>query len=126
MPAIQEQLDLLVKVLKEVKKPLSISEIQEQLKLDIGDRTLLRRLQKLINEGLVIRTGEKSGTAYQFASNKKENEQQTESELIPLTTASKDLLATVSQPQIRRKPVGYNRNFLELYRPNIDSYLTDQ
>lgn len=42
---------------------------------------------------------------------------------IPLSADSHDVLAYVDQPLAARKPVGYQREFLESYQPNVTWYL---
>ena len=44
---------------------------------------------------------------------------------IPLSADSQDILAYVDQPVEARKPVGYQRDFLDAYRPNETWYLSE-
>lgn len=44
---------------------------------------------------------------------------------IPLSADSRDVLAYVDLPLTARKPVGYQRDFLESYQPNRTSYLSE-
>lgn len=44
---------------------------------------------------------------------------------IPLSADSRDILAYVDQPLTARKPVGYQREFLEAYQPNRTWYLPE-
>lgn len=44
---------------------------------------------------------------------------------IPLSADSKDIVAYIDQPVEARKPVGYQRDFLEAYRPNETWYLSE-
>lgn len=43
---------------------------------------------------------------------------------IPLSADSQDILAYVCQPLQARKPVGYQRDFLDAYQPNVSAYLS--
>jgi Fic family protein len=43
---------------------------------------------------------------------------------IPLSADSRDILAYVNQPLQSRKPVGYQRDFLDAYDPNTSAYLS--
>ena len=43
---------------------------------------------------------------------------------MPLSKAGAKIQAYVSQPLQKRKPTGYNRKFLDSYRPNVSAYLT--
>ncbi|MFA7670332.1 MAG: Fic family protein [Burkholderiaceae bacterium] len=44
---------------------------------------------------------------------------------IPLSADSTDVLAYINQPLEARKPVGYQRDFLEAYQPNKTGYLPE-
>lgn len=44
---------------------------------------------------------------------------------IPLSADSQDILAYIDQPAEARKPVGYQRDFLDVYRPNETWYLSE-
>lgn len=112
------------KVLSESNHPLGILEIQKQIGFYIEHRTLRRRLDKLEDSNIIEKIGKNKGRAYKIVLNAQENKQLFESELIPLTEASRELLTLLDRPQTSRTPVGYNRKFLELYEPNITSYLT--
>jgi hypothetical protein len=43
---------------------------------------------------------------------------------IPLSADSKDILAYIEQPVEARTPVGYQRDFLDAYLPNVSFYLS--
>ena len=47
-------------------------------------------------------------------------------EAVPLSAASKEIRRCLSQPVTARKPVGYNREFLDSYRPNKTFYLSEE
>ena len=42
----------------------------------------------------------------------------------PLSADSQDILTYVTQPLQARKPVGYQRDFLDAYQPNLSAYLS--
>jgi len=44
---------------------------------------------------------------------------------IPLSADSRDIMAYVDQPLQARKPVGYQRDFLDAYQPNVSGYLPE-
>lgn len=44
---------------------------------------------------------------------------------IPLSADSQDIIAYIDQPLEARKPVGYQRDFLQTYRPNETWYLSE-
>lgn len=44
---------------------------------------------------------------------------------IPLSADSRDILAYINQPILARKPIGYQRDFLDSYQPNRSAYLPE-
>ena len=44
---------------------------------------------------------------------------------IPLSADSRDILTYVDQPLQARRPVGYQRDFLDAYQPNVSGYLSE-
>lgn len=44
---------------------------------------------------------------------------------IPLSADSRDIVAYIDRPVTARKPVGYQRDFLDAYQPNKTAYLSD-
>jgi hypothetical protein len=108
-------------------KGASVDEIRGNTGLDIEVRTLQRRLEKLRRDGKIYSSGNKRSTLYFLADeiNTFSIETPVESP-IPLTDQGKAVLKQVSLPIQQRKPAGFNRNFLEQYRPNRDSYLSEK
>ncbi len=45
--------------------------------------------------------------------------------LVPVSRAGAAVQSHLSKPAEARKPVGYNRNFLDSYRPNVRFYLSE-
>lgn len=126
-----QQFDAIASALRPLKEGASIEEIKATVGLGIELRTLQRRLAEMKKLGYVITSGEKRSTRYhlslpQTVRSGAENEDKiiTDKDLIPLGDESKQILSIISLPENRRKPVGYNRDFLERYRPNINFYLT--
>jgi Fic family protein len=103
----------------------SLEEIKAALPVAIPHRTLQRRLEEMQPE-MITATGAGRATRYHLliseASGLTEDAGRTIPTL-PLTEESKKILALVSRPARERKPVGYHREFLELYQPNITHYL---
>lgn len=91
-----------------------------------GRRTLLRRLGLLIaSQQITVRGGGRSRRYHpweQRAANAITTSTPYE-ECIPLSTASKELLAFIRRPIAGREPVGYQRDLLLSYTPNTTFYL---
>ena len=93
---------------------------------DTPRRTLQRWLEKLATEGIIDVSGKARATIYKLAiaEPKPENTVAADEVLIPLSLPGEFVRSRVTAPIQGRTLVGYNRTFLESYRPNIDSYLT--
>ena len=93
---------------------------------DTPRRTLQRWLEKLATEGIIDVSGKARATIYKLtiAEAKPENAVAADEALIPLSLPGEFVRSRVTIPIQGRTLVGYNRTFLESYRPNIDSYLT--
>lgn len=106
----------------------SIEAIQQALSGTIDRRTLQRRLKALIEQGIIISSGRARATVYHLVKEPEEitgiNATIKQGSLIPLSKAGEEVQHLVSLPIQSREPVGYQRNFLESYIPNVTSYLT--
>ena len=124
------QNEAILEALNSMEKGASIEEIRAASHLDIELRTLQRRLAELRESGAIRISGDKRSTRYYYllppVMRLATDIERTpiSKELPPLSADSQEIRSFVTQPEQRRKPVGYNREFLEGYRPNIDSYLT--
>jgi Fic family protein len=116
----QQQIEAILELLQE--EGLSIEQIEENLNFSIERRTLQRRLKELKESNRLLTKGEARSTRY-FPKVKKYEDEASE-DLIPLSIEGKKILKLISLSEIQRIPVGYNKQFLENYLPNIDSYLS--
>lgn len=107
----------------------SIKAIERALPEPIERRALQRRLKRLIEQGSIISSGKARSTVYHLTVNHQkivQNDLVSNSDtLIPLSAQGKEVQNLVSLPIQRRLPVGYQRDFLESYLPNENSYLTE-
>jgi hypothetical protein len=118
----------------------SLSDVAAALPEKLADRTLQYRLKYLVEKGRLVTEGEgrrwtryrlppaaepRSLTADKPAADAAAVEK-TEEAAVPLSPASKEIRVYLSQPVNARKPVGYNREFLDSYRPNETFYLSEE
>jgi hypothetical protein len=114
-------------ILREQPGGVSFGFIRDALDNRVPDRTLRHRLRHLIDAGRVSAQGEGRGTKYRLATGAgKTTPEISGAELLPLSSRGKDVQLKVSQPLIARKVVGYNRDYLDSYRPNETQYLSEQ
>ena len=109
-------------------------ELHQALAGKISQRSLQRRLSKLVAEKRLATTGKARALRYKLAPITGELRAALEpvrliaqGEIyVPISPASQEIRDYVRQPIQQRKPVGYNREFLESYRPNETWYLTPE
>jgi len=94
----------------------SAAQIADALAAPAARRTLQYRLRALVASGRLRQTGEGRAARYHLGA----------ADLVPLSQAGRRLLAHVRQPVAARRPVGYDRGFLDRYRPNRTSYLAPE
>lgn len=96
----------------------------------VARRTAQRLIAQLIASGEVIALGEGRARRYFSAAAGAVRDEPVISadqfpSAIPLSADSREILAYVDQPLQARKPVGYQREFLDGYRPNQSWYLPE-
>ena len=116
-----------------------LPEIAGGLKPAVPKRTLQYRLKYLVDAGRLVREGDDRWAKYRLPAEAEARAvvpekpaavpaaaEKTEEAAVPLSAASKEIRAYLSQPVNARKPVGYNREFLDSYRPNETFYLSEE
>lgn len=117
--------DTLLAVLAQCPEGLTLAELQLRLPA-IPRRTLQRQIAGLLASGQLVARG--AGRARRYfpgAAGVAEPGAVYDAGVIPLSADSRDVLAYVQQPLAARKPVGYQREFLEAYQPNQTWYLPE-
>lgn len=106
----------------------SISTLEAVLNPRIEQRTLLRRLTKLVDSGEVRASGQNKGKLYYPVYMEQEeivSSAEPKNDIIPLTPEAEEIRKIILQPEEKRTPVAYNFDFLMSYRPpNPDSWFT--
>jgi Fic family protein len=115
---------------------MSVSEIADALKADAPPRrTLQYQLKQLVDLKRLVREGERRGTRYTapptaevtgFAAGPRDVWVGTADATLPLSREAAEIQAYVRRPVAARKPVGYDRDFLDAYRPNETFHLTEK
>ena len=107
---------------------VSAQEILHALANPVPQRTLQYRLKHLVTLNRLVMDGTGRWARYRMpetaihATTRKDPDEPD----IPLSEAGKGIRDYVSQAPQARKPVGYDRYFLDRYRPNSSYYLTEQ
>lgn len=107
----------------------SLGDIAAALTTRVPPRTLQYRLKHPVDEGRLVKKGEGRGAKYRLATKAPaavggaplaaEGE-----EVVPLSPVSLEIRRYLGEPTAARRPVGYNREFLDSYKPNITAYLS--
>jgi hypothetical protein len=108
---------------------LTLAELQT-VHPTIARRTAQRLIAKLIANGQITAQGEGRARRYiGFCTDATTGASTTKADnfppFIPVSADSQDILAYIDQPLQARKPVGYQRDFLDAYRPNETWYLSE-
>jgi len=121
----EKQINILYKLIKQKPFGILISSLEEVLShefsMTLKRRTLLRRLELMKDRGQITTHGRGNKIYYQAA------EGQPDSKILQSHEFSPDAektLVYVNQPLSKRKPVGYNSDFLDSYRPGETFYLS--
>ncbi len=112
---------------------VGLQDIADRLAARISRRTLQYRLKHLVDAGRLVREGQGRWTKYRIPGMGKEHAAATaaigteDTEMtVPVSKDGAAIQQYVRQPVAARKPVGYDRKFLDAYRPNVTSYLSAQ
>ncbi|RZS75678.1 Fic family protein [Pseudobacter ginsenosidimutans] len=130
---IEEELEKLKAVLRIFIDGASLETIGSASGLDLELRTLQRRLASLVSQGQARTTGIKRSTRYYpvfsemiVAEDEVKYITTKDQSQVYLSVNSQQILASVSQPIAKRRAIGYDRKFLESYKPNFTGYLTKE
>jgi len=112
---------------------VGIQDIEESLEESVVRRTLQYRLKQLVDEGYLVKEGERRWVKYRLpdgaggsrgalptASGEESSVE------LPLSASAAGIRDYVRQPVQFRQPVGYDCAFLDAYRPNQTAYLSEQ
>ena len=116
---------------------IGVRDIARELDAGIPRRTLQYRLGRLVRMGRVVREGQGPSTSYRLprgidievSARAESPEGRIGVEAVPgdLKRLRAELRQRyLSQPANQRPPVGYRREFLDDYRPNVSAYLSTE
>ncbi|WP_137890724.1 Fic family protein [Ramlibacter sp. 2FC] len=139
-PTPIEDLNLIESVVAGYPGGIGISALEAELAQRLGGkpnrRTLQRRLQKLIGDQRLTAEGESVALVYKLADGAAAQvagvagmagTAAAEAELyVPLSPEGAAIRDRIRRPLMHRRPVGYQREFLEGYQPGETFYLPEQ
>jgi Fic family protein len=107
---------------------VSAPEILRGLAVPVSLRTLQYRLKHLVTRNRLVMDGDGRWARYRMpdAAVGGMVQESADEPAIPLSEAGISIRDYVRRAPDGRKPVGYDRKFLDLYRPNVSFYLTEE
>ncbi|PYR97126.1 MAG: hypothetical protein DMG16_25700 [Acidobacteria bacterium] len=124
-PRPEQELETIENIVRQHGGGVGAPDIAKALPTEIPERTLQYRLKILVDTGRLIREGEGRWAKYR-APEREEAAAAVETGLtvVPLSKGANEIREYLHKPAAARNPVGYNRDFLDSYRPNVTSYLS--
>jgi hypothetical protein len=106
---------------------ITSAEIASVLRDQVPRRTLQFRLKRLVDDGRILREGDGRWARYSAPGTapSPQPEAAADEAAVPLSSESQEIWAYLRQPLAARKPVGYDREFLDAYRPGETFYLPE-
>jgi Fic family protein len=128
-PQPEEEIQAIENAVRQHPSGIGASEIAAALPAELPRRTLQYRLKYLVDSRRLIKEGEGRWARYRLpvvseARGDAAGAAEAVAAIIPLSPGATEIRDYLRQPAAARKPVGYNREFLESYRPNVTSYLS--
>lgn len=131
----EQELDLILAVVAAHSDGVEVGAIRERLPYELPPRTLQRRLALLVEQQRLIAEGRGKGRRYRapvtitakgnlLAGSASVDEH---AEIyVPISPDGEAIKHAVRAPIQNRQPVGYRRDFLHDYRPNVTFYLPEK
>ena len=127
----EEELQAIIKVVAAHPEAVPVQAIREGLGFDLPPRMLQRRLALLVEQNRLVAEGIGKGRRYRLPAIIVQGHVQAgpatvtgRAEVYPrISQEAQEIKQAVREPEQNRHPVGYNRAFLEDYRPNHSYYL---
>ena len=128
---LEEELQAIEEAVRRYPGGATAQQIADSLQEPPPRRTLQYRLKYLVDHRRLVMEGEGRWARYRLqvqvgigaAAGRAEAGAEGEA-VLPLSKPATEIEAYVRKPPESRKPVGYNRAFLDAYRPNETFYLT--
>ncbi|MBU6451517.1 MAG: Fic family protein [Cyanobacteria bacterium REEB67] len=121
-PEPKKQLDEIVEIVTQHPEGASLRVIAERFGPRAARRTIQKWLKDLVEQGRLVLDGEKKGARY-FAV-KKNGAGILPERTLQISSAAQEVQQMISRPEGDRRPVSYNRQFLDSYQPNESFYLS--
>jgi hypothetical protein len=129
-PVPKEHLQAIEDAVRRHPEGASLEQIEHTLGAMMPRRTLQHRLKHLVATERLAMAGERRWARYRIKAPDEEKVVGGEARIeeqgslfIPISIRGAAIQEYVRKPEAARKPVGYDRKFLDAYRPNATAYL---
>ncbi len=129
----EQQLGAIVELITGHPEGIGLGAIREGLAIELTLRTLQRRLALLVDQKRLVAEGNRKGRRYRVPVSHEANAspaswniavKEAHGELyVPISSEAEAIKRAIRAPIQNRQPVGYQRNFLDDYQPNVTYYL---
>ena len=126
-PQPEDELEAIEKAVR-AHPGVTSAELADMLGEQVPRRTLQHRLKGLVDDGRLVREGERRWARYrtpEAPAAPAQAEAVADEAVVPLSPESQEIRAHLRQPLAARAPVGYSREFLSAYRPGETFYLSE-
>ncbi len=121
-----QELDAIATIVASNPDGAQVSAIRDGLDFSIPPKKLQRRLKLLAEQGRIVIRGTGKGTRYFPVTPLADKGKTTAETYVPISSEAEAVRQAIRKSIQNRKPVGYNRAFLDEYRPNETFYLTPE
>jgi hypothetical protein len=124
----EQDLAAIEAVVRDHPDGIGVDDIERLIGWEAPRRTLQYRLKYLVDENRLLREGAKRWAVYRTPTGDERRAvapADTGEDAIPISAKGAEVQRYVRQRVERRTPVGYNRDFLESYRPNESAYFSE-
>jgi len=122
----QNELDVILNTISRFPEGIALGKLIGILKSSISRRKIQYRLAFLVKKGDLQAIGNARARSYRLPLNNEPLSRKVhKDDSIPLSSISENIQNQISQSVVMRTPVGYNRHFLDEYRPNTTRYLSE-
>lgn len=126
----EQELDAILAVVAAHPEAVPVGAVREGLPYSMPPRTLQRRLALLVEQKRLIAEGQRKGRRYRVPVTGQAVWVQGSGILkasgeayVPISPEAQAIRQAIRAPIQERRPVGYQRGFLDDYRPNVTHYL---